>query len=423
MRLKRTGLWRHPDFLKLWTGETISVFGSLVGQTAMSFTAVLVLHANALDIGLLAAAHLVPDVLFGLVAGVWVDRLPRRPLMIAADAGRFALLATIPLAYAFDALTIGQLFAVAFGTGAFEILFDVSYQAYPPTLVKIENVLEGNSKMASSSAVAEVAGFGISGWMVQLLTAPIAIFCDAFSFLASAAALIVIGKPEPERKAVENREGVRKEIVEGGRAIVHDPILRANVVAHALSGFAFRMYGAVFLLYVTGIGFKPGVLGLVWGVGGATSLVGAMFAGRAASRLGLGPAMTMGLVMMGTAMLLIPAAHDASFIALMMMIGQQFGDGFYMIWHVNHMTLRQSVTAPELLGRVTSGFRVSNTVAMLAGALSGGVLGELIGLRATLVLASCMMLAAGAWLTATPVWGMRNVLVTSPSPATSGEGG
>jgi MFS family permease len=423
MRFKRTGLWRHRDFLKLWTGETISVFGSLVGQTAMSFTAVLVLHANALDIGLLTAAHLVPDVLFGLVAGVWVDRLPRRPLMIAADAGRFALLATIPLAYAFDALTIGQLFAVAFGTGAFEILFDVSYQAYLPTLVEKENILEGNSKMASSSAVAEVAGFGISGWMVQLLTAPIAIFCDAFSFMASAAALIVISKPEPERKAVENREGVRQEIVEGGRAIVHDPILRANVVAHALSGFAFRMYGAVFLLYVTGIGFRPGVLGLVWGVGGATSLVGAMFAGRAASRLGLGPAMTMGLVMMGTAMLLIPAAHDAAFIALMMMIGQQFGDGFYMIWHVNHMTLRQSITAPELLGRVTSGFRVSNTVAMLAGALSGGVLGELIGLRATLVFASCVMLAAGAWLVVTPVWGMRNVLGPNPSPAAAGEGG
>ncbi len=271
MRVKPTGLWLHGDFLKLWAGETISVFGSLVGQTAMSFTAVLVLHANALDIGLLTAAHLVPDVLFGLVAGVWVDRLPRRPLMIAADIGRFALLVTIPLAYAFDALTIGQLFVVAFGTGAFEILFDVSYQAYLPTLVEMENILEGNSKMASSSAVAEVAGFGISGWMVQLLTGPYAVLADAFSFLASAAALFVIRKPEPEPKAVENREGVRKEIVESGRAIVHDPILRANVVAHALSGFSFRMYGAVFLLYTTGeLGFHPGVLGLVWGVGGAT---------------------------------------------------------------------------------------------------------------------------------------------------------
>lgn len=168
------------------------------------------------------------------------------------------------------------------------------------------------------------------------------------------------------------------------------------------------MYGAVFLLYTAGeLGFDPGVLGLTWGVGGATSFIGAMFAGRAAARMGLGPALSFGLVMMGGAMLLIPAAHDASFIALLMMIGAQFGDGFYMIWNINEITLRQSITKPELLGRVTSGFRVTNTVAMLLGALAGGVLGEVIGLRMTLVAASGVMLASGLCLVVTPVWGMR----------------
>src|SRR5438309_2773265 len=161
MRLKRTGLWLHPDFLKLWTGETVSVFGDMVGNSALAFTAVLVLQANAFQIGLMAAVHLVPDVFLGLVAGVWVDRLRKRPLMIIADVGRFASLLTIPIAYAFDVLTIGQLFAVSFSVGAFEILFDVSYQAYLPTLVDKDNLLEGNSKMAASASVAEVAGFGI----------------------------------------------------------------------------------------------------------------------------------------------------------------------------------------------------------------------------------------------------------------------
>jgi MFS family permease len=212
MRFKRAGLWRHPDFLKLWTGETVSVFGDMVGNSALAFTAVLVLHANALQIGLMATVHLVPDVFLGLVAGVWVDRLRKRPLMIIADVGRFASLLTIPIAYAFDVLTIGQLFVVSFSVGTFEILFDVSYQAYLPTLVEKDNILEGNSKMAASPSVAEVAGFGISGWMVQFLTAPIAILCDAFSFLASAAALIVIHKPEPAPRPAEGREGVRKEI-------------------------------------------------------------------------------------------------------------------------------------------------------------------------------------------------------------------
>ncbi|MEO8457647.1 MAG: MFS transporter [Chloroflexota bacterium] len=414
-RFRRSGLWRHGDFVKLWTGETVSVFGSLVGHSALSFTAVLVLHASALEVGVLAAAHLVPDILFGLVAGVWVDRLRRRPLMIIADVGRFVALATIPLAYAFDQLSIGQLFAVAFFTGTFEIFFDVSYQAYLPSLVEKENILEGNSKMAASQSVAEVAGFGISGWLVQIFNGPIAVLVDAVSFLASAFALITIGKSEPEPPPVEHRTGVREEIVEGGRAIARNPILRSMLVAHDLSGFAFRMYGAVFLLYVVDIGFKPGVLGLVWGVGGATSLIGAMYAGRAAKRLGLGPALSVGLAGMGVMMFLIPAARDASFLALLATIGAQFGDGVYMIWQVNSQTLRQSITAPELLGRVTSGYRVSNTVAMLLGALAGGVAGELIGLRATLTVASAIMVASGAWLIVTPVWSMR----AAPAPAGS----
>jgi Arabinose efflux permease len=423
MRFKRTGLWLHGDFLKLWTGETVSVFGDMVGNSALAFTAVLVLHANALQIGLMAAVHLVPDVFLGLVAGVWVDRLRKRPLMIIADVGRFASLLTIPIAYAFDVLTIGQLFVVSFSVGTFEILFDVSYQAYLPTLVEKDNILEGNSKMAASASVAEVAGFGVSGWMVQILTGPYAVLADAFSFLASAAALIAIGKPEPEPRPAEGREGVRKEILEGGRTIARNPILRSTLIAHNISGFAFRMFGAVFLLYTAGeLGFDPGVLGMTWAVGGLASLIGATFAGRVAARLGLGPALMLGLSSMGVAMLLIPAAHDASIIALALMIGSQFGDGLYMVWQVNHQTLKQSITPLELLGRVSSGFRVSNTVAMLLGALAGGVCGEVIGLRMTLVAASLVMIASGLWLVVTPVWGMRGALTPGPSPAAAGEG-
>jgi predicted MFS family arabinose efflux permease len=422
MRFKRTGLWLHGDFLKLWAGETISLFGSLVGRSALIFTAVLVLHATPLEIGVLGAAELLPDVLFGLVAGVWVDRLRRRPIMIVADIGQFAVLATIPLAYAFDALTIGQVFAVAFVAGTFHVFFYVSYWTYLPTLVEKDAILEGNSKMAGTWAVAEVAGFGVSGWLVQVLTAPVAILVDSLSFLVSAAALLRIRKPEPQPKPAEERTGVRQEIVEGGRAIIHEPVLRATAVAHALAGFSFRVYGAVYLLYATDVlGFKPGVLGMTWGVGGATSLVGAMFAGRAAARLGLGPALTLGLTGMGLLMLLFPAAHDASLIALALLVGQQFGDGFFTIWDINQVTLRQSITAEHVLGRVNAGFRFAGQGAMLAGALTGGVLGEVIGLRSTLILGSGVMLAAGAWLTVTPVWGMRTALV--PATVVAGDSG
>lgn len=409
MSFRRTGLWNHHDFLRLWAGETVSEFGSHLGHAALMFTAVLVVDANALEVGLLGAAALLPQVVFGLFAGVWVDRLRKRPLMIVADFARFGLLATIPIVYALDSLTIWQLFAVAFGTGSFTILFDVAYQTYLPALVEKEHVLEGNSKLASSHAVSEVAGFGLSGWLVQLLSGPAAILVDSLSFLASAAALIGIRKKEPTPRPAAEREGVRQEIIQGGRAIAHQPILRATVTAHAIAGFAFRAYGAVFLLYaIDELGFKPGVLGVVWGIGGISSLIGAMYAGRVAARVGLGPAMTFGLAGMGAAMLLFPAAHDASFLALMLMVGQQFGDGLYVIWDVNEVSLRQSITPSEVLGRVNAGFRVTFQAAMLAGALTGGVLGEIIGLRTTLVLASSLLMSGGLVIMLSPAWSAKH---------------
>jgi predicted MFS family arabinose efflux permease len=348
-------------------------------------------------------------VLFGLFAGVWVDRLRKRPLMIVADLARFALLGTIPLAYALGSLTIWQMFVVAFGTGAFTILFDVAYQTYLPALVEKEHVLEGNSRLAASHSVAEVGGFGLSGWLVQLLNGPAAILVDSVSFLASAAALIGIRKEEPPSRSADESEGVRREIVQGARAIARQPVLRATVLAHAIAGFSFRMYGAVFLLYaIDDLGFKPGVLGVVWAVGGVASLIGAMYAGRAAARLGLGRAMTLGLAGMGAAMLLFPAAQDASLFALCLMIAQQFGDGLYVIWDVNEVSLRQSITPPEVLGRVNAGFRVTFQAAMLIGALAGGVMGELIGLRTTLVLGSLLLASGGLVIALSPAWSARH---------------
>lgn len=416
LKFTRSGLWNNADFLRLWAGEAVSDLGSHLGHAALMFTAVIVVHASPFEVGLLAAAGLVPNVLFGLFAGVWVDRLRKRPLMIVADLARFVLLATIPLAYAFDGLTIWQMFTVAFGTGTFTILFDVAYQTYLPALVEKDHILEGNSKLAASHSVSEVGGFGMSGWLVQLLNGPMAILIDAVSFLASAVAVIYIRKKEPTPRPAEEREGVRKEIVEGTRAILHHPILRATATAHAIAGFSFRMFGAVFLLYaIDELGFKPGVLGLVWAVGGIASLVGAMYAGRAASRLGLGPAMTLGLAGMGAAMLLFPAAHDASFIALMLMTAQQLGDGLFVVWDVNQVSLRQSLTSEHVLGRVNAGFRVAGQGAMLVGALAGGLLGEFVGLRFTLVLASCGLLAAAAVVMLSPAWSAKHAPIAEMS--------
>ncbi|MDO8614366.1 MAG: MFS transporter [Dehalococcoidia bacterium] len=419
MKPRLTGLWRNPDFLRLWAGETISVFGSLVGRTALPFTAILVLDASPLQVALLMAADIVAGLLFGLLAGVWVDRLPRRPIMIAADIGRAGLLASIPAAYALDALSLEQLYVVAFFMGTLTIFFDVAYLSYLPSLVERGEILEGNSKMAASWSVAEVGAFSSAGWLVQLLTAPVAVLVDAVSFLFSALFVGAIRRPERPPVPEAEREGVRREIAAGVRTIAHDPVLRAVAASDMIAHFSFRMFGAVFLLYVTrGLGFEPGVLGLTFAVGGVSSLVGALFAARAARRFGIGPAMVLGVLMMGGSMLFVPAARDASLLALSFLVAQQaLGDGFYTIFDINQVSLRQAITPEAVLGRVNAGIHFGVLAAMLLGALCGGALGEVIGLRATLAVASGFMMIAGAWLMVSPVWAMRRSPAQAAAPA------
>lgn len=413
-RFVRTGLWNNTGFLKLWAGETISIFGSLVGRTALVFTAVLVLDASAIEIGMLTALDIVPGLLFGLIAGVWVDRLPRRAIMIVSDVGRAALLVTIPLAYALDALTMGQLFAVAFGTGLLTIFFDVAYQTYLPALVSKEHLVEGNSKMAASAAVAEVGGFSLAGFLVQLLKGPYAILVDSASFIWSAAFIWRIQTPEAAPKTAEEREGMLREIRDGGRALLGDPILRSIAGATVVMDFSIRMIGAVYLLYATrSLGFEPGVLGVVFAVGGVTSLIGALFAGRAARRFGIGRSMAGCLIVMGGAMLLTPAATDASVLALGFLIAHQFGDAFWTAYDINAMSLRQSITPQHVMGRVNAGMRFSGLAAALAGSLAGGVLGELAGLRLTLVIGASGFFIAAAWLLLSPVWSAKQPALAS----------
>ena len=196
--LKMSGLWRHGDFLRLWAGQTVSVFGSMIGGTAMSFTAILFLQATPFQIGLLNAMQMIPAFLLGLFAGAWVDRLRRRPIMIWADIGRALALATIPLAALLGGLGLFHLYAVALVVSVLTILFDLSYQAYLPALVGKGSLIEGNSKLSASAAVAEFGGFSIGGWLVQLLSAPVAILVDAVSFVVSAVSVATIRAREED---------------------------------------------------------------------------------------------------------------------------------------------------------------------------------------------------------------------------------
>src|SRR5262245_8135260 len=189
-------LWHNRHFLRLWAGQTISVFGSLIGRTALPFTAILVLKATPFQMGLLAAADLVPNFLAALIAGAWVDRLPRRPLMIAADLARAAVLVSIPLAATFHHLRIERLYAPPSLQGLVTTCFDVAYASYLPTLVPREQLVEGNSRLTASASAAEFGAFSLGGWLVQWFGGPIAVLIDAVSFLGSAAFLATIRAPE-----------------------------------------------------------------------------------------------------------------------------------------------------------------------------------------------------------------------------------
>jgi Na+/melibiose symporter-like transporter len=394
---RRSVLFRHRDFMKLWAGETVSLFGTRMGDVAISFAAVIALEATPLQIGLLAAAGTVPTLVISLFVGVWVDRLRRRPILIATDLARTIVLGTIPLAAIFGALRMTQLYAVMLIDAVFDLFFSVAYRSYLPSLVNREDLVDANSKLTASAGVAEAGGFGLAGWLVQWLTAPFAILIDAISFLASALAIALIRTPEPVPAPRARDSSVAREIADGARLIFSDQRLRAFGVNAILGGFSNSLVSTVYMLFVVNsLGFKPGVLGMIFAVGGAGSILGALAAERTANAFGIGMAICAGLVIDGVALMLLPIAHGSGYISVALLVAQQLiGDSAATIYFINSVSLIQAITPRPMLGRVNASLRFLTLGSVLIGQLVAGVAGGLIGLRATIALG-----AAGLWVAA-----------------------
>lgn len=409
------GLWHHPDFVRLWAGETTSIFGSLIGGLALQFTAILWLGASPLEVSLLAGSRLVPGFVVGLAAGVWVDRLPRRPIMIAADIGRAAALATIPVAAVLDILTMNQLYLVSFATSALTVFFDAAYRSYLPTLVETEELIEGNSKLTASASLAEFGSFGVSGWLVQLVKGPGAIAVDAVSFVVSAVCVWRIKTPEPPPPPAHEREPALREAMEGARVVAHDSVLRTLAGVSAIEAFGNQMFSVVFLLYLTDeIGYKPGLLGMIFAVGGLTSLGGAFMAGRTSRLGGLGPALLIAAAVRCAGGLFTPFVVDVSLVGIALLVAAQcVTDPFWTLYEINDISLRQTVTPERLQGRMFANFHFLEFGAALLGAAAGGVLGDAIGLRETLFLRVAVSAVAVLWLAVSPVTRLRKM----PEPA------
>ncbi len=397
-------LWRHPEFVKLWTGQTVSQLGSVVTRTALPLVALLVLGAGPIEMALLVVARSSAVLVVGLVAGVWVDRLRRRPLLIATDVLRAALLFAVPVAFALDALRMELLYVVAFLVAALGTLFGSAYRAYLPSLVGVERVFEGNSKIATSEAIAEVGGPGFAGALVQFVSAPFAILVDAFSFVASAASLWLIRHDEPPGPSRAERLTVVHEVAEGIGVVRRHPLLFPMAASSVIDHFFGSFYATLYTLFLLNdLGLSPFLLGVVISAGGVGSLIGSLFATRVSRRLGVGLAFVGCAAASSAVGILTPLAGGTLLVAtLMVFIPQLVGDSLQTVQWIAHGSVLQSVTPDRLLGRVSATLDVLSHGVGPFGALAAAAIAEAFGVRTAM---------GGAW-----AGGVVSVLVLALSP-------
>ena len=413
MKLRRPGgLWHHRDFRKLWAAETISQFGAQVDDLALGLVAIIVLEASAFEVAVYGTLNFLPFILFTLPAGVWVDRLPRKPILVIGDLGRFAVLMTIPIAYFADILTLWQLYAVAFLTGVFTVFFDVAYQSYLPSLVDREHIGEGNSKLEISRSTAQLAGPGVGGVLVELITAPYAVLVDAFSFLASGTFLLRIRKrEEPLRNATttETKSSLWAELKEGLRFVLGNPNLRAQAGCTATSNLFFSVTFSIFLVFlVREVHLSPGVIGVLLSVGSVGSLIAAFTATRITKRFGIGPTTIFVTFLNLPAMLLIALAPVSFPIPFIVTGGIVLGF-VIVVYNITQVSYRQAICPPRLQGRMNSVMRFIVWGTIPIGTLLGGALGSTIGLRETLVVGAVGSGSSVLWILLSPQRHLREM--------------
>ena len=387
-------LAHHPDFLKLWSAETVSQLGSQVSQLAIPFVALGVLNASTFEIALLNVVEMLPFLLIGLVAGVWVDRLRRRPILIAGDLGRAALLATIPIAYLLNVLTMIQLYVVGASVGALTVFFDVAYQSYLPSLVERDQLQEGNAKLEISRAGAQVVGPGLAGVLIGIVRAPFAVVLDALSFLGSGLFILWIRRPEPPPDALladgAPRPGFRAEMAEGLRWVLGSPYLRSIAACTGSSNLFSSITFAVLLVFAVRLmGMTAEGIGLAFSIGSLGALLGAVSANRISERLGVGRTIVLFAAIGGPPEIIFALAPVGTaqpvLVGLVALMGFLGGLGS-VVYNVAQVSFRQAITPTRLQGRMNATMRWIVWGTMPIGGIIGGLMGTFIGVRETILL-------------------------------------
>jgi MFS family permease len=404
-------LLRDPDFLKLWTGQTVSAFGTQITILAVPILAALALKVSPFEFGLLATIEFLPVVVLSLPAGVWVDRLRRRPILIWGDLGRAISLLSIPIAFALNVLTIWQLYAVVFVNGCLTVFFDVAYQSYLPSIVERDQLVDGNAKLELTRAASQRLGPGLAGVVISLLTAPFAILIDAVSYAVSAVFVTWIRRaeppPEPHDEANGPRPSIRGEIRIGLRYVTGHRVLRALALTVALGYLFSTIADSILILFlVTERQFSPALIGLAFTLGSIGVITGALFTSRLTRVVGVGPMIVLAAVAEGLSWLPVAIAPDSLlFLGLTTtIVALSF---FGMAWNVNAMSLRQAITPAGMRGRMNATMRFISWGTIPVGYAVGGFLGGVIGLHNTIWVGALGALLAFVPVLISPIWHIR----------------
>ncbi len=392
LRLRFSEIWRQPQFRRFWTGESISMVGSSVTDFALPLVAVITLHASPGQMGVMRALGGAPGIFLGLLAGVWVDRVSRQRLLIALDLVAAALIASVPISYALGTLSLGHLYLLSIAFGIVGPFMWPAWNAFLPSVVEPHLLFDANSKMVFSFSASAVGGPGLGGILVQTLGAPWALLFDAGSFVVGSSVLATV-KPRPvERSAAEEPGSLLHRIGDGLRLTFLDPIQRAVVIPRAILDFFDALSTTIIAIYIIRVvGLTPALMGLAFALSSLGFVAGSVVAPRIERRLGVGGAIVLGLLLVGASPYTMVIANrslpdwvNVAFFALPGLIGG-FGG---VIQHIGLQAIRQSITPERLVGRVYASAGVVSRVMWVIGALLGGLLGEHLGLRATVAVAA-----------------------------------
>ncbi|HEU5060051.1 MAG TPA: MFS transporter [Kofleriaceae bacterium] len=382
----RRGVFAQRDFVRLWLAQLVSALGGRITRTALPVIAVLSVDSSPLALGLLGVFSAAPGVVVALAAGGMIDRSRKRPILIGADLVRAVAVASLPIAAWAGVLTMPHIYAVAAVVGAAGALFHITDNAYLPALVGRGHLVQGNSVLEATESVAEVAGPGLAGVLIQIFTAPIAVAIDAASYLVSALFLGTIRKREEPAPPEPEKPTVWRDIAVGFRVSWRHDLVRPILLALAVTSFFGGFFAALYMLFaLDDLGLDPATIGVVISMGGVGALLGAVGSPALTRRLGLGRALVVTLAISAAGGLCIPAASGPLWLVLVFLFSHQLiGDGFHTAFAVQAVSLRQTVLPLSVLARSNAAFAALNGAAMPLGALAAGALGELIGARATL---------------------------------------